>query len=377
MKKIAILGSSGSIGRQTLNVVRRFPDKFKIVALSVNTATDELRRQADEFRPSAVGICDLSAYKNAKENFQDLYCYGGDDALSEIAQRDDIDILVVAVVGMCGLRAVMTALDRGVSVALANKESLVAGGELVMQAAKKANKEILPIDSEHSAVWQCLKSGVKSEVKRIVLTASGGPFYGKDRNFLKKVTPQMALKHPTWNMGAKISVDSATMMNKALEIIEAKWLFDTDNIDYIIHKQSIIHSMVEFVDGSTIAQMSCPDMELPIQIALSYPERLPFDRCSFKFDRTLTFDAPDESVFPLPALARDVLKAGGNAPCLFNAANEAAVELFLNNKIGFTDISLIVEKALANIEYISKPTISDIYETFDATYGKLMRDYNR
>lgn len=377
MKRIAILGSSGSIGRQTLNVVRRFPDKFKVVALCVNSNIDELKKQADEFKPQIVGISDDASFSNGKDFFKGLEIVGGKNALCEIAARSDIDVIVVAVVGMCGLRAVMTALSNGITVALANKESLVAGGKLVIEAAEKARKELLPIDSEHSAVWQCLRAGNKRELRRIILTASGGPFFGKTKEFLSTVTPEMAVCHPTWNMGRKISVDSATMMNKALEIIEARWLFDTSNIDYVIHPQSVIHSMVEFDDGSIISQMAAPNMELPIQTALTYPERLPLDSVRFNFDKALTFCEPDEETFFLPRLAREVLKEGGNAPCIFNAANEACVRLFLNNKIGFTDISIIIEKVLAESQIIHEPTIDEIYETFDEVFDKLMRDYNR
>lgn len=377
MKRIAILGSSGSIGRQTLNVVRRFPDKFKVVALCVNSNIDELKKQADEFKPQVVGISDDASFSKGKDFFKGLEIVGGKNALCEIAARSDIDVIVVAVVGMCGLRAVMTALSNGITVALANKESLVAGGKLVIEAAEKARKELLPIDSEHSAVWQCLRAGNKRELQRIILTASGGPFFGKTKEFLSTVTPEMAVCHPTWNMGRKISVDSATMMNKALEIIEARWLFDTSNIDYVIHPQSVIHSMVEFDDGSIISQMAAPNMELPIQTALTYPERLPLDSVRFNFDKALTFCEPDEETFFLPRLAREVLKAGGNAPCIFNAANEACVRLFLNNKIGFTDISIIIEKVLAESQIIHEPTIDEIYETFDEVFDKLMRDYNR
>lgn len=377
MKRIAILGSSGSIGRQTLNVVRRFPDKFKVVALCVNSNIDELKKQADEFKPQVVGISDDASFSKSKDFFKGLEIVGGKNALCEIAARSDIDVIVVAVVGMCGLRAVMTALSNGITVALANKESLVAGGKLVIEAAEKARKELLPIDSEHSAVWQCLRAGNKRELRRIILTASGGPFFGKTKEFLSTVTPEMAVCHPTWNMGRKISVDSATMMNKALEIIEARWLFDTSNIDYVIHPQSVIHSMVEFDDGSIISQMAAPNMELPIQTALTYPERLPLDSVRFNFDKVLTFCEPDEETFFLPRLAREVLKAGGNAPCILNAANEACVRLFLNNKIGFTDISIIIEKVLAESQIIHEPTIDEIYETFDEVFDKLMRDYNR
>ena len=376
MKNIAILGSSGSIGKQTLNVIRRYKDRFRITALCVNSDIDTLSAQAREFSPCVLGVCDDTAYSKAKSMFPHEKLIGGKSALEEIASLSDIDILVVAVVGMCGLRAVMAALKCGTTVALANKESLVAGGKLVKEAARKTRAKILPVDSEHSAVWQCLNSGRKRDLKRIVLTASGGPFYGKDSDFLKSVTPETAVKHPTWKMGKKISVDSATMMNKALEIIEAHYLFDTDNIDYVIHPQSIIHSMVEFVDGSIVAQLASPNMELPIQAALSYPERLPMESALFNFDKNLTFAPPDEKNFPLPKLARTVMKMGGNLPCVFSAANEAAVSLFLNNKIGFSDISIIVGEAVEKADIVRRPTLDDLYESYNVTVEKLMRDYN-
>lgn len=377
MKKIAILGSSGSIGIQTLNVVRMHPDEFEIIALCVNKDIDTLRKQINEFHPKFAGISDENAYLKSKDLFSnDITVFSGDNALCDIASLD-VDILVVAVVGMCGLRAVMCALSRGTTVALANKESLVAGGKLVTDTAARTGKRILPIDSEHSAVWQCLHCGSDRELKRIILTASGGPFYGRDRNFLQSVTPEMAVRHPTWNMGKKISVDSATMMNKALEIIEARWLFDTEKIDYIIHPQSIIHSMVEYIDGSIIAQIAKPSMELPIQYALSYPKRIQYDAVEFKFDKNLTFAEPDESVFPLPKLAKQVLSCGGNAPCVFNAANEAYVQLFLDNKIGFCDISINIENILNTWDFIQNPTIEDIYATFNEVYEKLMTAYNK
>lgn len=374
MKRIAILGSSGSIGKQTLNVVRRYRDEFEVVALCVNSDVEALKNQVAEFSPIVAGICDEGAYKAAKNDFPSTQLIGGETALTEIASRNDIDIIVVAVVGMCGLKAVMRAIEHGTTVALANKESLVAGGKLVMDAAKKSGKEIRPIDSEHSAIWQCLRAGHKSDLKRIILTASGGPFYGKTADYLKSVTPEMAVNHPTWKMGRKISVDSATMMNKALEIIEARFLFDTDKIDYIIHPQSIIHSMVEFADGSIVAQLASPNMELPIQAALTYPNILPFEGARFSFDKSITFSAPDEKVFPLPGLAKQVLSVGGNAPCIFNAANEACVKLFLDNKIAFSDISINISDTLDKADIIHEPTLDDIYETFETVYDKLMRD---
>lgn len=374
MKKIAILGSSGSIGSQTLDVIRGFRDRYEVVALCVRGDVETLKKQADEFSPKIVGVCDENAFIRAKSMGFKAKLIGGESALTEIAAIKDVDILVVAVVGMCGLKAVVAALENGTAVALANKEALVAGGDLVMSLSEKVCKPIIPIDSEHSAIMQCLFAGKPCEVKRIILTASGGPFFGKDKEFLRSVTPALAVKHPTWKMGRKISVDSATMMNKALEIIEAHYLFGVKNIDYVIHPQSVIHSLVEFIDGSVMGQLAAPDMKLPISYALGYPDRLVGGK-NFAFDKTLTFFEPDEKTFPLPRIAKEVLKTGGNAPCIFNAAGEACVELFLNNKIAFTDISIIVEKTLSAFPVIGRPTLEDIYSTFNEVKGKLTTDY--
>ncbi len=368
MKRLAILGSTGSIGRQVLDVVRRYPDRFSVAALTAHTGADLLCAQAAEFKPSFVGLTGST---------QAIDCavpvaYGA-EALEEAATRDDVDTVVVSVVGMCGLKAVLAAIRAGKTIALANKESLVAGGSLVMDAAKAAGVDILPIDSEHSAVWQCLSFGKRFQ--KIILTASGGPFFGRQRDSLKNITPEEAVKHPNWNMGAKISVDSATMMNKGLEIIEAAHLFHTDRIEYVIHRESVIHSMVAFEDGTIAAQMSPPTMDIPIQLALTYPERLPSGTPTFDFSKPLTFHAPDEKNFPMPALARESLRIGGNAPCALNAANEAAVGLFLKHKIGFCDIYEIVKGVLSTLSVIEKPTLQDILNTYDEIVGKLMRDY--
>lgn len=372
MKRLAVIGSSGSIGTQVLNVVRRYPDKFKVNALTVRSSVDLLNEQIKEFHPSFVGVRDAAAGKALRFDGAKAF---GPDALAEAAARDDVDMVIVSVVGMCGLPAVLSAIRAGKTIGLANKESLVAGGDLVMRAAREAGVDILPIDSEHSAVWQCLSFG--KPFQRIILTASGGPFFGKSAAELKCITPEAAIKHPNWHMGAKISVDSATMMNKGLEIIEAARLFDTSKIDYIIHPESVIHSMVEFADGTVAAQLSPPTMDIPIQLALTYPERLPSGTRAYDFRNPLTFFQPDEINFPFPALAKKCLAIGGNAPCALNAANEAAVALFLSHKIGFCDIYEIVKDTIAAFKPIGEPTVRDIFETYDEIYGKLMRDHRR
>lgn len=367
MKRLAVLGSTGSIGRQVLDVVRRYPDRFSVVALTANRNAALLEAQAAEFHPAFVGLTGSRA--EIKVDGKVAY---GSEALEAAATMREVDTVVVSVVGMCGLRAVMAAIGAKKTIALANKESLVAGGKLVMDYAAANGVDILPVDSEHSAVWQCLSFGKTFD--KIILTASGGPFFGKTRDELKDITPEQAVKHPNWNMGAKISVDSATMMNKGLEIIEAAHLFSTDKIEYIIHRESIIHSMVAFSDGTIAAQMSPPTMDIPIQLALTYPERLPSGTKAFTFDKPLTFYAPDEVNFPLPALARESLKRGGNAPCILNAANEAAVDLFLRHKIGFCDIYEIVRDALDRTAVLSDPSLDELFATYDEVTERVRKE---
>ncbi len=376
VKNIVILGSTGSIGTQTLNIIRRNPDKFKVVGLTANGNTELLFAQAKEFVPEFVGITDKSSAQKAKDLFGKLpvKLLVGADALTEGAKWKSADTVVVAVMGMCGLKSVLSAAENKKTIALANKESLVAGGNVVMRTVKENGVDLLPVDSEHSAVWQALR-GETRNLKRIILTASGGSFFGKTKEELRAVTPEVATKHPNWVMGRKITVDSSTMMNKGLEIIEARWLFDTTNIDYVIHKESIIHSMVEYVDGSIIAQMSNPNMELPIALALSYPERLGNGLEKFDFDKNLSFCKPDEENFPLPKIAKQCMNRGGTAPCVLNAANEVAVELFLKRKIGFLDIERLVAKALEVADIIAEPTLSDILTSDAHCREKLMRDY--
>ena len=299
----------------------------------------------------------------------------GEDCLARAAAID-CDIVLVSVVGCAGLKAVLSAIENGRTVALANKESLVAAGALVTAKAREKGVAILPVDSEHSAIWQCLNCGEKKDVKRLILTASGGPFYNRAKESLFDITPEQAVAHPTWNMGRKISVDSATMMNKGLEIIEARWLFDTQNIDYVIHPQSIIHSMVEYNDGAVIAQLSSPDMKLPIQLAFTYPERYNADIKPLPLTGELTFLPPKEDVFPLPRLAKHSIDLGGNASCILNAANEAAVELFLKGRITFPAIAETVEHTLSKAKIFDCATYEEITATHNEIYAKLMTDYN-
>ncbi len=376
MKNVVILGSTGSIGTQTLNIIRRNPDKFRVTGLTANGNTELLYAQAEEFLPEFVGIADKSAARRAKDLFGKLpsKLIAGEEALTEGVKWKSADTVVVAVMGMCGLKSVIAAAESKKTVALANKESLVAGGNVVMRAVKENGVDLLPVDSEHSAVWQAMR-GEKRNLKRIILTASGGAFYGKTKEELRAVTPEMATSHPNWSMGKKITVDSSTMMNKGLEIIEARWLFDTENIDYVIHRESIIHSMVEYTDGSIIAQMSAPNMELPIALALSYPERLENDLKKFDFEKNLSFSKPDEENFPFPKIAKQCMTAGGIAPCVLNAANEVAVDLFLKRKIGFLDIEKLVTETLESVETVSEPTLDDILSADAYCREKLMRDY--
>lgn len=339
MKTVSIIGSTGSIGVQALNVIRQYRDEFKVVGLSAGSNEQLLLNQANEFMP------DFIALKNNFTQKHNFKCFYGEDAGTQIADIK-ADIVIISVVGIAGLLPAMQAIKNGSRVALANKEALVCAGKLLTDSAKKYGAEILPIDSEHSALFQCLKVGKVNEVEKLILTASGGAFYKQDFNTLNYVTPEMAVKHPTWKMGAKISVDSATMMNKGLELIEAKYLYDIDKVDYVLHPESIIHSLVEYVDGSTIAQLSYPNMELAILYALTYPDKKagcnvrPFD-----FKRPLTFLEKNET-FVAPELAQECLRVGGSSPIIYNCANEVAVELFLEHKISFCDIINIVKQEL-------------------------------
>lgn len=370
MKKIALLGCTGSIGRQTLDVVRSAPDEYAISGLCCGSNAVELAALSREFSCKNIGIYDGRKYAELKALAHDAKVCCGDDALTAVTA--DADVVVVAVVGMIGLKAVLHALECGQTVALANKESLVAGGSLVTEQLKRGGK-IYPVDSEHSAVWQCLQG--ESAFKRIILTASGGPFYFTPQAELKNVTPEQAVKHPNWSMGKKISVDSATMMNKGLEIIEARWLFDTTNIDYVIHPESIVHSMVEFADGSIKAQACFPDMRLPIRYALSYPEHAHRNFTPLTLPLQMRFLPPDEVKFKAPLLAKQAIADGGNRGAVLNAANEAAVKLFLDGKIPFTDIVPIVESALSSEPNCDLSTAQDVFETHNRVYDKIYLKY--
>ena len=375
MKNVVVLGSTGSIGSQTLNVIRRNPDKFRVLALLAGRNAQKLSEQANEFHPQYVGLYDKSAVKNLDLDYNAFICAGA-DVSARFASLKEADIVLSAITGMDAFDGVVAAIKSKKTVALASKEVLVSGGEYVMSLKKEYGADILPVDSEHSAVWQCLDGKKPDEIDKIILTASGGPFYSVGSlDELKNVTPEQAVAHQNWSMGKKISVDSATMMNKGLEIIEARYLFGTTNIEYVIHPQSIIHSMVRFIDGSTLAQLSSPTMELPIQLALSYPERIATKGFEFAFDKQLTFFPPKEDIFVLPALAVECMKRGGSAPCVLNAANEAAVKLFLERKIGFCDIQKIVTKVLQSENFITLHGCEDIKNEHFRVCEKVLKNY--
>jgi len=372
MKKILLLGSTGSIGVNTLNVIRNFPSRFKIAALTVNSNTELLIEQANEFRPELVVVTDETV-SSELENLIPSGCtlLAGTEGLMTAASEVDYDILVGAMVGFAGLAPAIEAIKRGKRIALANKETLVVAGELVNKYCKEFGAEIIPVDSEHSAIYQCLVGENKNDVEKLIITASGGPFLNKEKSFFEKATVDEALNHPNWKMGNKITIDSATMINKGLEVIEAHWLFGlpTEKIDVVIHPQSIIHSMVQFKDGSIKAQMGLPDMKLPIQYALSFPERLEndFPRTDFPALETLNFYKPDFDKFESLKLAFEALETGGTAPCILNAANEIAVEKFLNREIKFSHITVLIQKALEKIENHQSPDLDTIFECDRAT----------
>ena len=366
MKRITILGSTGSIGTQTLDVVRKNRDKFEVVAISANSSVDLLLEQILEFSPKYVTVYNEESAKKLKDMIPDninIEVLTSMEGLVKICELDEVDVVLTAVVGMIGLVPTMAAKK---TIALANKETLVTAGELVMSEAKKNNVKILPVDSEHSAIFQCLNGERHKDIEKIILTASGGPFRGKKREELINVTKNEALKHPNWDMGRKISIDSSTLMNKGLEVIEAKWLFDVDveDIDVVVHPQSIIHSMVSFKDSSVISQMGCPDMRLPIVYALTYPERIEtdYERLDLAKVATLTFEKPDMDTFPCLGLAYKALKLGGTYAAALNSANEFLVNEFLNDKIGFYDIPYYIEKTLDCHKNRVNPTLEDILE---------------
>ncbi len=366
---IGILGSTGSIGTQALEVIEAHPERFRIEFITAGRQADLLISQAKKFKPNAVVIADESAYDKVQDALFDegIKVYTGQDALSQIVSMEEVDIVLTALVGYAGLLPTLAAIEAGKDIALSNKETLVVAGELVTQKAREKKVRLLPVDSEHSAIFQCLTGEFMNPIEKIILTASGGPFRGKDLEFLKTVTKAQALKHPNWEMGAKITIDSATLMNKGLEVIEAKWLFNLQprQIEVIVHPQSIIHSMVQFEDGSMKAQMGLPDMKLPILYAFSYPERLVTDFPRFDFMQypELTFEPPKKSVFRNLDLAYYAMNKGGNAACILNAANEVAVQAFLEDRISFLDIARFNERALEELEHVSKPRLEDYIET--------------
>jgi 1-deoxy-D-xylulose-5-phosphate reductoisomerase len=368
-KRIAIFGSTGSIGKQTLEVIAANPDLFVAEILTAHANESLLIEQALLFEPNIVVIGEIGKYAIVKKALEGkpIKVFAGQEALEQVAAMDCYDFMMAGIVGFAGLKPTLTAVENGKAVGLANKETLVVAGDIVMRTAREKGAAIIPVDSEHSAIFQCLVGEGNNPIEKIILTASGGPFLGKKPNFLVNVKRDHALQHPNWSMGAKISIDSATLMNKGLEMIEAKWLFDLrpDQIKVVVHAQSIIHSMVQFQDGSIKAQMGLPDMKLPIQYAMAFPKRLVNDFPRYHFDKpnTLTFDEPDVKTFRNLSLATEAMHRGGNAPCVLNAANEIAVYAFLKNRIGFLDMTDLIERTLEKIEFIAHPSLDDYYET--------------
>ena len=375
MKKLLLLGSTGSIGVNSLNVIRKFPERFSVSVLTVNNNIELLQKQIEEFHPETVVVVNEKKAEELRNNFNgNCNILAGKDALCKVASQSDYDILLGAVVGFSGLAPTIEAIKRGKRIALANKETLVVAGDLVTNLVKEHNAEIIPVDSEHSAIFQCLIGEKNEQVEKLIITASGGPFLNTDKESFSTVTVKEALHHPNWNMGNKITIDSATMMNKGLEVIEARWLFGflSDQIEIIIHPQSIVHSMVQFVDGSIKAQLGFPDMRLPIQFALTYPERFKNDmgRTDMPKLRELTFFEPDFNKYKCLNLAFQVLKEGGTTPCILNAANEIAVSRFLKEEIKFSDIPNFITEALNKFENHTIPDIETIFEC-----DRLTRDY--
>ena len=366
-KQIAILGSTGSIGTQALQVIEEHPDLYEAYALTANNQVELLAQQARKFMPEAVVIANEAKYLQLKEMLADLpiQVYAGTDALCEIVEAKPIDVVLASMVGYAGLRPTMNAIKAGKAIALANKETLVVAGELINALAQQYHTPILPVDSEHSAIFQCLEPN--NVLEKVILTASGGPFRTFTMEQLQHVTKEQALKHPNWDMGAKITIDSATMMNKGFEVIEAKWLFGVrpDQIEVVVHPQSVIHSMVQYEDGAVKAQLGMPDMRLPIQYAFSYPQRIKasFDRLDFSTMKELTFEQPDTNRFRCLALAYEALNRGGNMACIVNAANEVVVSAFLKDKISFLRMSEVIEQTMAKVPFIQIPTYEDYVAT--------------
>lgn len=372
MKRIAILGSTGSIGTQALEVIAAHPDQFSVEVLTANGNVDLLIEQAKKFKPNAVVICDttkLATLKSALES-DDIKVFGGTASISQLMSMDTIDLVLTAMVGFAGLEPTLAAIENKKNIALANKETLVVAGDIVTKLALENKVSIYPVDSEHSAIFQCLAGEMHNPIEKIILTASGGPFRGKKKSELASITKAQALKHPNWTMGAKITIDSATLMNKGLEMIEAKWLFDLQpsEIEVIVHPQSIIHSIVQFQDGSMKAQMGLPDMKLPIQYAMGYPNRLVSDFPRFDFTKfpQLTFESADEETFRCLGLARWAMEKGGNLPCIMNAANEIAVAAFLRDELGFLQIAEVIEATMNQVSFESQPDIKAYQESDEA-----------
>ncbi|MDP4186797.1 MAG: 1-deoxy-D-xylulose-5-phosphate reductoisomerase [Bacteroidota bacterium] len=375
-KRIALLGSTGSIGKQTLEVIEKHPDIFEVEVLTANNNAELLIEQARKFLPNHVVIVNKGKYQQVVEALQGypVKVFAGSDSLNQIVQMESIDLVLTALVGYSGLLPTIKAIEAGKSIALANKETLVVAGELVTRLAAEKNIAILPVDSEHSAIFQCLAGERYNKIEKIFLTASGGPFRGRDINYLQSVTKTEALKHPNWNMGAKVTIDSASMMNKGFETIEARWLFNLqpEQIEVVVHPQSIVHSLVQFEDGAIKAQLGLPDMRLPIQYALGFPQRLKsdFPRFSFMDHPSLTFEKPDTVLFRGLSLSIEALKQGGNKPCALNAANEIVVDAFLKDKIGFLKMAEIIEHILGKVDFIKNPSFEDYAET-DAETRKM------
>ncbi len=369
IKRIALFGSTGSIGTQALEVIAAHPDKFSAEILTAQNSDELLIQQALKFNPNVVVIGDEKKYQKVKDALAatDIKVFAGEKALEEVAAMDCYDLMLAAIVGFAGLKPALKAIENKKAIALANKETLVVAGDIIMQKAVENRVPVIPVDSEHSAIFQCLVGESRNRIDKVILTASGGPFLGKKPNFLVNVKREHALQHPNWVMGAKISIDSSTLMNKGLEMIEAKWLFNLkpEQVQVIVHPQSIVHSMVQFEDGSIKAQMGLPDMKLPIQYALAFPHRIPnnYPRFEFKKYGTLNFEEPDLKTFRNLVLAQEALFKGGNLPCVLNAANEVAVYAFLRNRIGFLEMTEVIEKTMLNIPFIEKPTLEEYFES--------------
>ncbi|MET0464682.1 MAG: 1-deoxy-D-xylulose-5-phosphate reductoisomerase [Chitinophagaceae bacterium] len=369
IRRIAIFGSTGSVGTQALEVIAANPDKFSADVLTAHGNEELLIQQSLKFNPNMVVIGDERKYAKVKQALSNtnIKVFAGERALEEVAAMDVYDLMLAAIVGYAGLKPTLKAIENSKAVALANKETLVVAGDIVMKKAVEHRVPVIPVDSEHSAIFQCLVGESRNKIEKVILTASGGPFLGKKPNYLVNVKREHALQHPNWSMGAKITVDSATLMNKGLEMIEAKWLFNLqpDEIQVVVHPQSIIHSMVQFEDGSIKAQMGLPDMKLPIQYAMAFPQRIQndFPRLDFKKFNTLTFEEPDLRTFRNLGLAMDALAKGGNLPAVMNAANEVAVYAFLRNRVNFLDMTDVIEKTMNKIPFIANPTLEEYFES--------------